>query len=204
MQRSDYDLFAGYMAILAGVTGLLYAVAFVIISQAAPDLGVLLSGLFLALTGLFSSAAIVGLYERVRSASPGFALWALVLALAGAFGSLIHGGYDLANAIHVPVEIPSNVADLPNPVDPRGLLTFGAASVGIFLFAWLMGRARAEWPSMLIYFGYALALLSGILYLGRLIILEAANPFILIPALLAGFIVSPGFYLMLGLALRRK
>jgi hypothetical protein len=202
MQRTEYDNLAGTLAILASLSGFLYAISFIIISRTAPALGVLLSGLFLALTGLFTSGALIGLYGRLREGSGGFGLWGLLLALAGSFGSLIHGGYDLANAIHVPDSLPANIANLPNPVDPRGLLTFGTASLGLFLLTWLMGRSGDRWPASVIYLGYALAALSALLYLGRLIVLDASSLLIVVPALLAGFIVSPGFYLMLGLALR--
>jgi hypothetical protein len=43
-----------------------------------------------------------------------------------------------------------------------------------------------------------------VLYLGRLIILEATNPVIVIPALLEGFIVNPLWYIWLGLVFLRS
>jgi hypothetical protein len=43
-----------------------------------------------------------------------------------------------------------------------------------------------------------------ILYLGRLIILQATSLAIVIPALLEGFIVNPVWYLWLGLSLMRN
>jgi hypothetical protein len=42
-----------------------------------------------------------------------------------------------------------------------------------------------------------------LVYLGRLIILNPASPFVLYPAALTGFLVNPAFYLWLGSALRR-
>ena len=53
----------------------------------------------------------------------------------------------------------------------------------------------------LVYGGYLLAALLVILYLGRLIILDANNPLILGPAALAGFLLGPGWYTWLGLTL---
>jgi hypothetical protein len=46
--------------------------------------------------------------------------------------------------------------------------------------------------------------LLNIIYLGRLIILDATSLVIVIPALLTGFIVNPLWYLWLGMQLRRQ
>ncbi|MBI2845597.1 MAG: hypothetical protein HYX86_03515 [Chloroflexi bacterium] len=43
-----------------------------------------------------------------------------------------------------------------------------------------------------------------IIYLGRLIVVTATNPIILIPALLAGFVLNPLWYIWLGLVFWRK
>lgn len=127
-----------------------------------------------------------------------FALWALLLGMAGALGSAAHGGYDLANAVNPPPSIP----DLPNPIDPRGLLTFGVAGLALFVVAWLIVDG-GQFPKSLGYLGYASAVLLVALYLGRLIFLDPTNPVIVIPALLSGFLVNPVFYLWLGLTLLR-
>jgi hypothetical protein len=188
----SFERFAGVCAILAGVSGFLYAVAFVVLQDA------LLSGLFLMLSGLFTTAALVAVYERLRATDASFALLALLLGVAGALGSAVHGGYDLANVINPPVSLP----DLPNPVDPRGLLTFGVAGVALFVVAWLIGRG-GRLPKGLGYLGYASAILLLALYLGRLIVLDPTSPLILGPALLNGFLVNPIFYVWIGLALLR-
>jgi hypothetical protein len=191
--NSSFERFAGWSAILAGVSGLLYSIAFIVLQNN------LLSALFLMLGGLFSTAALTGLYQRLRATDTGFALLGLLLSLSAALGSAIHGGYDLANAIHPPT-VPN--VDLPNPIDPRGLLTFGIAGIGIFLFSWLMNQAKA-FPGGLRYLGLLSAVLMIILYLGRLIILQATSLVIVIPALLEGFIVNPIWYIWLGLTLMR-
>lgn len=120
------------------------------------------------------------------------------MGLAGALGSAVHGGYDLANTINPPPSIP----DLPNPVDPRGLLTFGVAGIALLVVAWLIGHG-GRFPRGLGYLGYASAILLLALYLGRLIVLAPTSPVIVLPALLNGFLASPVFYLWLGLALLR-
>ena len=191
-RSASFERFAGVCAALAGVSGFLYAVAFVVLQDA------LLSGLFLTTTGLLTSVALLAVYERLRETDASFALLALVLGLAGALGSAVHGGYDLANAINPP----SNLPDLPNPVDPRGLLTFGVAGSALFVVSWLIGRG-GRLPRGLGYLGYLSAALLVSLYLGRLILLDPTNPVILAPALLNGFLVNPVFYLWLALALLR-
>ena len=202
MKSTSFERFAGLCAILTGLTGFLYSVAFVVIARNTPRLGNLLSGLFLMLGGLLSTAVLIAVYNRLREKDAAFALWALLLGLIGAVGSTLHGGYDLANAIHVPETIPANLANLPSQVDPRGLLTFGVAGIGLFVVAWLIVRSGAL-PKGLGYLGYVLAILLGVLYLGRLIVLNAASPLIVAPALLTGFILNPAWYIWLGLTLWR-
>jgi hypothetical protein len=191
--KSSFEKFAGWMALLAGISGFLYSVAFIVLQNN------LLSALFLLLGGLFSSAALTALYQRLRGAESGFALLGLLLALSAALGSAIHGGYDLANALHPPASLNT---DLPNPIDPRGLLTFGIAGLGLFLLAWLMTQEMI-FPKNLAYLGILSAVLMIILYLGRLIILQATSFVIVIPALLEGFLVNPIWYLGLGLTFLR-
>jgi hypothetical protein len=200
MKSTSYERFGGLCAILAGIIIFLYAVAFIIIARSAPGLAGLLSALFLMLSGLLSTAALVALYLRLRETDAAFALWALLLTLAGALGSAIHGGYDLANAIHPPDANLPSLGNLPSQVDPRGLLTFGMAGVGLFVVAWLIGRG-AQFPRGLGYLGYVLAVLLIILYLGRLVVLQASSPVILVPAVLAGFLANPIWYIWLGITL---
>jgi hypothetical protein len=186
--RTSFERFAGWGAILAGLSGFLYSISFIVLRNE------LLSALFLMLGGLFSTAALTALYLRLRGAESGFALLGLVLTLSAALGSAIHGGYNLANALHPP---DIDLASLPNAIDPRGLLTFGVSGLGLILLSWLMSQ-ELSFPSGLAYLGYISAVLMIVLYLGRLIILQATHPAIVIPALLEGFIVNPIWYIWLG------
>jgi hypothetical protein len=191
--NTSFERFAGWMAILAGISGFLYSVAFIALQSN------LLSALFLLLGGLFSAPALTGLYRRLQGIESGFALLGFLFTIGAALGSAIHGGYDLSNALHPPASLS---ADLPNPIDPRGLLTFGIAGTGLFLLAWLMTQ-EMRFPKGLAYLGILSALLMVILYLGRLIILQATSLAIVIPALLEGFLVNPIWYIWLGVILRR-
>jgi hypothetical protein len=185
--KTSFENFAGWCAVLAGLSGFLYSISFIVLQSD------LLSALFLMLGGLFSAAALTALYQRLRGTESGFALLGLLFTVSAVLGSTIHGGYDLANALHPPAS-----ADLgPNAIDPRGLLTFGVSGLGIFLLSWLMTKDM-NFPKGLAYLGYLSAILMIILYLSRLIILQATSLAIVIPALLEGFIVNPLWYIWLG------
>lgn len=203
MSSLSFEKYAGLKAILAGISGFLYAVAFIIISRSNPALGGRLSALFLLLAGFLTLAPLGALYLRFKDKEAGFALVALLFGVAGAVGMAIHGGYDLANAINPAAASAAALAGLPSQVDPRGLLTFGASGLALFLTSWLI-ITTGKLPRGLAYLGYVSATLSVVLYLGRLIVLNPANPAILWPALLNGFVANPVWYIWLGVALWRK
>lgn len=189
-ETGPFERFAGICAILVGIAGLLYAISFVVLKNNA------LSALFLMLGGLLSTAVLTAVYQRIRAVNESASLWMLLLGIGGAFGALLHGGYDLANAIHIP-DVSSGITSLPSAIDPRGLLTFGITGIGIIILAWLIGSSR-QFPRGLSYCGYLLGVLLVILYLGRLIILDPTNPLIAVDALISGFVLNPVLYIWLG------
>ena len=191
--KTSFERFAGWSSIFAGLSGFLYSVSFILMRND------LLSALFLMVGGLFSIPASTALYQRLRVTDGGFALLGLVLSLSGVLGAAIHGGYDLANAIHPPTTSTSG----PNLVDPRGLLTFGLSGLGLFFLSWLLSQDM-RFPRELAHLGYLSAVLMIVLYLGRLIIVEATNLAIVVPALLEGFIVNPLWYVWLGRTLIKR
>jgi hypothetical protein len=200
---ASYERFAGVCAILTGVVGLVYSVAFVVLKIQT------LYSVCLLLGGLLGSAALIAVYGRLRQTDASFALWALLLGIAGALGSAVHAAHDLAVALHPPtiqLEIDAarvvGAANLPNAADPRGFLTFGVAGLGLLVIAWLMLKG-SHFPRGLGYLGYVLAALLIVLYLARLIVLDATSPLILAPAALAGFLANPIFYVWLGLTFWR-
>ncbi|MBI1277419.1 MAG: hypothetical protein GC179_04765 [Anaerolineaceae bacterium] len=199
---TDFQRFGGLCAILAGIFGFSYALAFIVVARSNTQLGGLLASLFLLLGGLSTMVALIALFQRVQSADEGFASWGRALAITGAVGSIIHGGYDLANAVHVPESDPLNLANLPNAVDPRGLLTFGVAGVGLIIAARLMVRSK-NLPNNLGYLGYVLGIVLVVIYLARLIILDATNPVVVITVVITGFVLNPVWNIWLGISLRR-
>lgn len=138
MKPAPFTRIAGGCSIVAGIASFLYAVSFLIVARDAPGVGRLLSAVFLMGGGLAATAGLVGVYDRLRRASEAMALWALLLAMAGALGSVIHGGYDLAIALHPEGRVVSGPADLPSQVDPRGLLSFGVSGLALLILSWLM------------------------------------------------------------------
>ena len=184
---------------LAGVAGLAYSIFFVWNVEAGSDLVAGLAAGFLLVGGILGASALLGLYERLRAMAGGYAMWALVFGLAASVSATLHGGYDLANAIHPD----SAAAALPSQIDPRGLGTFGLAGISLLAFSFLMLRDKG-FARGLGYLGYLSGLLLVIIYLGRLIILTATNPLVLGPAAIEGFIVNPIWYIWLGFALRKR
>lgn len=195
-KSTAFERLAGVLAVLAGIDGLLYALAFVVLRNA------LLSALFLTLLGVLAVAVLIALYAHVRATDAPAALTALLFGLVGVVGTAIHGGYDLANAINPPSTLPAGLTDLPSQVDPRGLLAFGFTGIGLFVFGWLITQSSSL-PKPLGYLACVSALLFIVIYLARLIVLDPTNPILLVPVLLNGFILSPLFYLWLGSMLWR-
>lgn len=188
------DRLGGLSAIALGATGLLYSLSFIVVKNDT------LTAAMLGASGLLTLALFSALYERLRAADAPLGRLALILGLLGAVGALVHGGYDLANALHPPA---APNLDLPSAIDPRGLLTFGLGGLAVALVATLLARDPAA-PRILPYLGYLTAALMLVLYVGRLIILDAKHPLIVVVALLTGFLVSPAWNIWLGTTLLRE
>jgi hypothetical protein len=182
-----FSRLAGWSSILAGVAGLGYALAFVVLKNAQ------LSAQFLTLAPLFAVPGLVAVFERVRKVDPSIATVALAL---GAFGSLAassHGAFDLSNQLHPPASLPT---DVPSEMDPRGYATFALTGLALILLASLANRAP-ELPGWVGPLGLILGVVLVLTWLARLVILDATSLLVLGPALLAG-LLSPVFFLLLG------
>jgi hypothetical protein len=201
----NYQRLAGGAAILAGVGGFVYSIAFIggVVLEGAPEAGMAVASTALLVGGVLTLVVVVEIHAIVRGEAPDLATLGAILAAAGAIGASVHGGYDLANVLHPPVSDILAVNELPNPVDPRGLLTFGFAGAGLLVLAWLLRRSGTV-PRRLGNLGVAVGALLVVVYLGRLIVLDPTNPLVAGPAALVGFILSPAFYIWLGTVLRRR
>jgi hypothetical protein len=190
--QMKFERFAGVCGIGAGLFGFAYAYGFVLAKDP------LLYGTALLVGALLGLPVIVVLYLRVVGVDHGFAMLGLLLAAVGALGAAIHGGYDLANALHPPA---GGVPDLPSAIDPRGMLTLLATGLGLILLASLIVRGRTL-PAGIGYLGIALGVVLVLVYLGRLIVLDPTSPFVLGHALIAG-VASPLLYVWIGAILVR-
>ena len=181
-------------SVLAGLSALAYAYYFIVARDAT------MYSLFLLLTGLLSIKPLVALYSRLKEVEENFALIALILGIAGALGTAVHGGYDLANAINIPIGVNPS---LPSQIDPRGLLAFGVMGIAILKISWLMSHHK-DFAKGLPMLGYLSGILLVVIYLMRLTVLNPADPRLLYPVLLEGFIVNPLWYIWLGFEFRKR
>jgi hypothetical protein len=195
-----FERFAGACAALVALGGVGYAIAFVITVGSAPRAANYASSLFLLTGGLVSLVVMIALYQRLRLTDPSFALLGLLLGVAGALGSSIHGGFDLAVLVKRPAY--SDVYFPANTVDPRGLLTFGFTALALLVIAYLILHGGAL-PRRLGHLGLIGGILLIVVYLGRLIVLNPKSPGLLTAAVLSGFIVTPLLFLWVARILWR-
>ncbi|HZQ09926.1 MAG TPA: hypothetical protein VFD70_25345 [Anaerolineae bacterium] len=204
MNTRSYNNFSGIAAILAGIGVELYSIAFVILAslRVAPNIGLPLSAILLLVDGLLTVIVFTALYLHVREMDSGFALLAILFGAAGALASSAHGAFDLANVLYPPNPNVLETSNYPSAIDPRGFATFGLTGLGLVVFGWLMLRGKM-FPTRLAQLALLLGIISIVIYLARLIILSPANPIVFIVIVVTGFIISPVFYVWLGITLRR-
>jgi hypothetical protein len=195
-----YDRFGGICAGLAGLAGFGYSAAFVVYLNNGSRDAQYVDTILLILGGLVSMAAFVALYGRLRETEAGFALLALGLAFAGAYGAIAHGAYDLANLVKPPAVL---AADVPSSTDPRGLGTFARTWLALAVTSMLILRGSAGFPRALGYLGLLGAALLVFVYVGRLVILNPKSPGLHLAAVVSGFVVNPVWFLWAGWALFR-
>jgi hypothetical protein len=203
--NNSFTRFGGYSAILVGILSILYAVFYLLISRTSPGLGVTGSWIILSVSGLFSSAAYVALYEQVKPANPGFAGWAALSGVVASLATLVHGGYEtiLINASQ-PVE-PARQAALavlqsaPSQVDPAGLMTFFLTGIILFTFSALLSRTPA-FPKALGTLGMVNGVVLIILYIATA---AQITPLILASGGLTSVILGPIWWIWLGSRLNR-
>ena len=190
---------AAPLAFGVAVANLGYATSFLIVRPHNADAAGTAASIFLTLGGVLAAPVLIALYRRVRHNGPDLAMAALVFGLAGALGSAIHGGYDLAGAIH---HVGRAATDAPSQIDPRGLLAFGASALSLLGFAALLWRDQTM-PRGLARLAAALGALLLVVYGCRLAVLSTHNPALVISAALAGFVASPAWYAWLGVTFAR-
>lgn len=205
MNRS-FTRFGGLSAMIVGALSILYAVFYLVIAQQNGALGTLGSWIILSLSGIFSSAALVALYERLHPASEGFALWGLTLGLFSSFATLMHGAYQALLLIALPSAGQNQQAAIelvrmvPSQLDPAGLGTFGLIGLASLVTGILI-LSSDRLPRALGYLAVANAVLLILLFFA-----SAANAqtLILISGGLTSVILGPIYWIWLGRELRRE
>ncbi len=205
MNRS-FDRFGGLSAMLVGALSILYAVFYLVITPRAEATGTLGSWIILAVSGIFSSAAFVAVYLRLRAASEGFALWGLVLGLFSSFATLVHGAWQALLLTTLPTADQSQRAAIelvrmaPSPIDPAGVATFGVIGLAS-LVTGLLIVTSGRLPRTLGYLAIFNAVLLVTLYFATA---AGAQTLILLSGGLTSVIVGPIYWVWLGRALRRE
>jgi hypothetical protein len=205
MNRS-FTRFGGLSAMIVGALSILYAIFFLVITRQSESVGTLGSWIILALSGIFSSAALVALYERLRPTSEGFALWGLALGLFSSFATLMHGAYQALMLIALPSAGQNQQAAIelvrmvPSQIDPAGLGTFGLIGLASLVTGILI-MSGGRLPRALGYLAVANAVLLIVLFFA-----SAANAqtLILISGGLTSVILGPIYWIWLGRELRRE
>jgi hypothetical protein len=189
--KDPFGRFGGISAVIVGVMSILYAIFYLVIAPQAQYIGTLGSWLILGTSGIFSSAAFVALYSRLRSVSEGQALWAMLLGVASGLATLMHGVYE---AMLVGAPQPASTAPPVSQVDPAGLASFFILGIAIFAFSRLM-IGGGTLPKNLGYLGMFQALLVVVLFFANV---GGVQTLILISGGLASVIIGPLWWIWLG------
>lgn len=192
--NNSFGRFGGISAIIVGVLSILYAVFYLVIARQAVYVGMLGSWLILGASGIFSSAAFVALYQRVRSADEGFSLWALLLGVVASFATLIHGVYE--------AQLLTSTGSSPqvaSEVDPAGVATFFVTGLVAFVFGRLILRSGML-PQRLGQLGMVNAVLLVVLFFATF---TGSQTLILLSGGLTSVIVGPIWWIWLGSELRK-
>jgi hypothetical protein len=122
----------------------------------------------------------------------------LVIALAAALGSTLHGAHDIAVFAH-PDQVTTG-PDYPNFTDPRGFSTFALFGLGMIVLAAMTRGARFPKPISLV--GAISGALAVVVYIGRVTVLDPKRWWVATAAIGAGVIGLPLWNVLVGRALR--
>ncbi len=195
---AGFERLAGVCSLFVGLGALVYAIIFITIVEGNTETGPWFA--ILMLGALTTVPVLIALYYRLRAFDEAAALTFLVLGLFGAFGGVIHGGYELAAIVTPPTE-----PYYPGPESvTKGVLRYLVAGLSLLVIAWLV------WASGVLPRGIAyLAGIGGVLlvfiYIGRLFDFITPGDYVsLIPPIVYGFLVHPILYGWIGLIFLRR
>jgi hypothetical protein len=195
---AGFERLAGVCALFVGLGALVYAILFITIvegsTETEPWFAILMVG------ALTTVPVMVALYFKLRAFDEAAALTLLVLALFGALGGVIHGGYELAAIVTPPDE-----GYYPGPeAVAKGVLRYLVAGLALLLLAWLVW-ASAVLPRGIAFFAGIGGVLLVFIYIGRLFDFITPGDYVsLIPPIVYGFLVHPLLYGWIGLTFLRR
>ena len=224
MNQQSFGKFAAAAAAVVGLTSLLYGLAFLFLLPAAqkgaPPGSLtsfaensaprqILSVLF-ALGGLSATAAIVGIYRRVREGSEGWAFWSCVLGLVYGSMTALHGIYLIflqptLSALYARNDAAIQaaatvVAYIPSPLDPSSFSKFFLSGIWLLITGVLMLRTT--------YFARGLGYLALAAGIGVILLFVGTATGTLFLVLATGVpgsaVIGPLFWLWVGYTLWKK
>jgi hypothetical protein len=223
---STFDRFAGGAALLVAVSSVIYGFVYLLLvpadqKGAAPaaltsfysnPTGRQIASIMLALGGLSTATAAVGIYYRLRDQHPGWAGWSVRIGFAAGLLTALHGIY-LTVLLPVTSTLYDNppggadasaiknaviaLAYLPSPLDPGGFSKFCLAGIWLLVTGALMLRSRA-FPRWLAYLGLVGGVGLLLLYVGGL---TGTTVLILATGLPSSVLVGPLFWVAVGYTL---
>jgi hypothetical protein len=190
-----FERFAGVCSLLLAFGALVYTIIFIAIVGGDVES----SEAWFAI--LLGGAILIAIYQRLREVDESFALLGLVLALGGAFGGIVHGGYELAAIETAPAQ----------PYYPglesvdKGALRYLAGGLALIVIGWLIVRTAAALPTGIGYLALAGGALLVFTYFGRLFdFITPGDHVSLIPPVAYGLVVHPLLYGWLGFVFLRS
>lgn len=223
MKSQTFQRFAGAAAIVVALSSLIYGLVFLflvpgdlkglppksLVAFSANPTGRQICSLMLALGGLAASAAIVGIYQRLREVNQGWALWSFILGMAYSVLTTIYGIYItflfpalshlyVANASNPAIQQAAvAIGTVPSALDPYGFTKFFLSGIWLLITGVLMIRSR--------YFALALGYLTLIAGIGVIVLFigTATNTLALIlgTGVLGAAVIGPIFWLWVGYTL---
>lgn len=226
MKEGTYQKFAGVAAFVVALSSLCYGINFLFLipaaqkqlahtgasltSFAAEPTGRQIASLLLALGGLAATAAIVGVYRRLREVHETWALWSLLIGFTYGILTTIYG---ISLAVLFPIlsdlYIHGNAAtqasvlvagSLPSPLDPFGFTKFALSGLWLLITGMLMLRSRF-FPRPLGYLTFIAGIGILLLFIGNV---TNTSALILSTGLPGSAIIGPLFWLWVGYTLWTK
>jgi hypothetical protein len=198
MQSPTFDRFAAAMAYLSALIALGYSVSFGYYVKRGDAWAKYTSSGLLMAGGLIGLPVLIALFQRVRHVDEGFALVGFLIAVAAAFGSVLHGAHDVAIFAHP--EQATGSPDYPSFTDPRGFATFALFGLGLVVLSAMLRRSFSRSASTV---GVTTGLLTIVVYIGRVTVLDPKRWWVAIAAFASGVIGVPLWNVIVGRELSR-